>query len=112
MTLQEYLEHIIKLHARGLDVAKQRIIDAIVHGINLGPCEEYLARRKPKTVSGLFKIMQEYYKSDHGKSRRIKEMNKQGRQETMIDHTRSHGTKTRLNTRRQSTTSPKSVPNR
>ena len=95
MTLQEYLEHIIKLHARGPDVVEQSIINAIVHGINLGPCREYLVRRKPKTVSRLFKIMQEYYKSDCGKTRRIEEMNKQIRQETMIDHTRSHGTQIR-----------------
>jgi len=38
MTLQEYLERIMKLCARGPDVANQSIIDAVVHGINLGPC--------------------------------------------------------------------------
>jgi len=100
MTVQEYLEHIIKLHARGPDVVEQSIINAIVHGINLGPCREYLVRRKPKTVSRLFKIMQEYCNSDRGKRRRIEEMNEQRRQETTIDRTRSHGTQTRLNTRR------------
>ena len=65
----------IKLHARGPEIADQSIIDVVVHGINLGPCGEYLSRRKPKTVSKLFEIMQEYCKSDRGKRRRIEEMN-------------------------------------
>ena len=76
-TLQEYLECIIKLHARGRVVAEKSIIDAAVHGMNLGPCCEYLERRKPKTVNNLFEIIQEYYKSDRGKRRRIEEMNEQ-----------------------------------
>ena len=77
MTLQQYLEYIIKLHARGPDVAEQSINDAAVRRMNLGPCGEYLERRKPKTVCKLFEIMQEYCISDHGKRRRIEEMNEQ-----------------------------------
>ena len=77
MTLQEYLECIMKLHARMPDVADQSIIDAVIHGINLGPCGEYLSRRKPKTVSKLFEIMQEYCISDREKRRRLEEMNEQ-----------------------------------
>jgi hypothetical protein len=79
MTLQQYLECIIKLRARGPEVLEQSIIDAAVHGMNLGPCGEYLERRKPKTVNKLFKIMQEYCKSDRGKRRRIEEMNEKKR---------------------------------
>ena len=75
MTLQEYLERIIKLHARGPEVADQSIIVVVVYGINLGPCGEYLSRRKPKTVSKLFEIMQEYCISDRAKRRRLEEKN-------------------------------------
>ena len=77
MTLQEYLQRIMKLRAREPNVADQSIIDSVVNGINLGPCGEYLERRPPKIVSKLFEIMQEYCKSDRGKRRRIEEMNEQ-----------------------------------
>ena len=77
MTIQEYLECITKLRARGPDVADQSIIDAVVHVINLGPCGEYLSGRKPKMVSKLFEIMQEYCISHRGKRRRLEEMNEQ-----------------------------------
>ena len=76
-TLQEYLECIIKLRARGQVIVEKSIIDAAVHGMNLGPCCEYLERHKPKTVNKLFEIIQEYCKSDRGKRRRIEEMNEQ-----------------------------------
>ena len=75
MTLQEYLECIMKLRARVPDVADQSIIDAVIHGINLGPCGEYLSRCKPKTVSKLFEIMQEYCISDRRKRQRLEGMN-------------------------------------
>ena len=77
MTLQEYLECIMKLRARVPDVADQSIIDAVIHGINLGPCGEYLSRCKPKTVSKLFEIMQEYCISDRGERQTLEEMNEQ-----------------------------------
>ena len=44
MTLQEYLQSIMKLRARGPNVADQSIIDSVVKGINLGPCGEYISR--------------------------------------------------------------------
>ena len=44
MTLQEYLQSLIKLCARGLDITDQSIIDSVVNGISLGPCREYLTR--------------------------------------------------------------------
>ena len=77
MTLQEYLQSIMKLRARGPNVADQSIIDSVVKGINLGPCGEYISRRKPKKVTKLFEIMQEYCISNHAKRRRLKEMNEQ-----------------------------------
>jgi len=55
MTLQEYLERIVKLRARAPEVAEQSIIDAAVHGMNLGPCGEYLERRKPKAINKLLR---------------------------------------------------------
>ena len=77
MTLQEYLECIMKLRARVPDVADQSIIDAVIHGINLGPCGEYLSQCKPKIVSKLFEIMQEYCIFDRGKRQTLEEMNEQ-----------------------------------
>ena len=77
MTLQEYLPSLIKLHARGPDVADQSIIDSVVKGISLGPCGEYLTRRRPKTVTKLFEIMQEYCISDRAKRQKLEEMNEQ-----------------------------------
>ena len=72
MTLQEYLQSIMKLRIRGPDVADQSIIDSVVKGINLGPCGEYLSWHKPKMVTKLFEIRQEYYISDRTKRRRLK----------------------------------------
>ena len=77
MTLQEYLQSIMKLRAKGPNVADQSIIDSVVKGINLGPCGEYIFRRKPKIVTKLFEIMQEYCISDRAKRRRLEEMNEQ-----------------------------------
>ena len=65
----------IKLRARGPDVTDQSIIDSVVNGINLGPCGEYLTRRRPKTVTKLFEIMQEYCISDRAKRQKLEEMN-------------------------------------
>ena len=67
MTLQEYLQSVMKLRARAPNVVK---------GINLGPCGEYISQRKPKTVTKLFEIMQEYCISDRAKRRRLEEKNK------------------------------------
>ena len=75
MTLQEYLQSVMKLRARAPNVADQSIIDSVVKGINLGPCREYISRRKPKTVTKLFEIMQEYCISDPAKRRRLEEKN-------------------------------------
>ena len=56
-------------------MAEKTIIDAAVVGLSLGPCGEYLARHKPKTIDRLFEIMQEYCISDKGKRQRLEEMN-------------------------------------
>ena len=67
----------MKLRARAPNVADQSIIDSVVKGINLGPCGEYISRRKPKTFTKLFEIMQEYCISDRAKRRRLEEKNEQ-----------------------------------
>ena len=67
----------MKLRARAPNVADQSIIDSVVKGINMGPCGEYISRRKPKTVTKLFEIMQEYCISDRTKRRRLEEKNEQ-----------------------------------
>ena len=67
----------IKLRAKGPDVTDQSIIDSVVNGISLGPCGEYLTRRRPKTVTKLFEIMQEYCISDRAKRRRLEEKSEQ-----------------------------------
>jgi len=77
MTLQEYLQSLIKLRTRGPDVTDQTIIDSVVKGISLDPCREYLTRQRPKTVIKLFEIMQEYCVSDRAKRQKLKEMNEQ-----------------------------------
>ena len=73
--MQEYLHRLVRLRARAPNVAEKTIIDAAITGLSLGPCGEYLERRRPKTLNRLFKIMQEYCISDKGKHRRIEEMN-------------------------------------
>ena len=67
----------MKLRARAPNVADQSIIDSVVKVINLRPCEEYISRRKPKIVTKLFEIMQEYCISDRAKRRRLGEKNEQ-----------------------------------
>ena len=54
-----------------LFVMLQNTNNAAVHSMNLGPCGEYLERCKPKTVNKLFEIMQQYYKSNHGKRQKF-----------------------------------------
>ena len=87
-TLQEYLHHLVKLRARAPDVAEKTIIDAVVAGLSLGLCVEYLERHKPKTIDRLFEILQEYCILDKGKRRRLKEMNEQ--QARNYDQARPH----------------------
>ena len=67
----------IKLRARGPDITDQSIIDSVVKEISLGPCGEYLTRRRSKTVTKLFEIMQEYCVSDRAKRQKLEEMNEQ-----------------------------------
>jgi len=70
-SLQEYLHNLVKLRTRAPNVDEKTIIDAAIVGLSLGPCGEYLERRRPKTLSRLFEIMQEYCISDKGKRQRI-----------------------------------------
>jgi hypothetical protein len=76
-TLQEYMQRIIKLHAKALNVADLTIIEAATSGLRVGSCQDYLDRCKPNTVGELFDIMQEYCKSNRGRRRRIEAMNQE-----------------------------------
>ena len=87
MTLQEYLQSLINLRARGSDLTDQSIIDSVVKGISLGPCGEYLTRRRPKTVTKSFEIIQEYCVSDRAKWQKLEEMNEQRKSQ---NNERSH----------------------
>ena len=78
----------MKLRARAPNVADQSIIDSVVKGINLGPCREYISRRKPKTVTMLFEIMQEYCISDRAKRRRLEEKNEQKSRSSEKSHSK------------------------
>ena len=51
--MQEYLHRLVRLRARAPDVAEKTIIEAVIAGLSLGPCGEYLERRKPKTLNRL-----------------------------------------------------------
>ena len=94
-SLQEYLHNLVKLRARAPNVDEKTIIDAAIVGLSLGPCGEYLERRRPKTLSKLFEIMQEYCVSDIGKHRRIEEMNeKRGRNRDRPNQYQSEQAKT------------------
>ena len=69
------MHRLVRLRARAPDVAEKTIIKAAIAGLSLGPCGEYLERRKPKILNRLFEIMQEYCILDKVKCRRIEEMN-------------------------------------
>ena len=78
----------MKLRTRAPNVANQNIIDSVVKGINLGPCGKYISRPKPKTVTKLFEIMQEYCISDRAKRRRLEEKNEQKSQSSERSHSK------------------------
>jgi hypothetical protein len=59
-TLQEYMQHIIKMRARAPNVADLMVIEAAINGLHVGSCQDYLERCKPHSVKELFDIMQEY----------------------------------------------------
>ena len=40
LSLQEYLQRIVNLRARALEVAEQSIIDATVRSLNMDPCDK------------------------------------------------------------------------
>ncbi|RLN12391.1 Zeon1 gag protein [Panicum miliaceum] len=76
-TLQEYMHRFVKLRAKVPQVPDVIVIDAVIAGQQMGPCGEYLDRRKPRTVEELFDVMQEYSKSDRGRRRRIEARNQE-----------------------------------
>ena len=57
-----------------LKVAEDIVIDSAKKGLRIGPCEEYLDRRRPKTEHELFEIMQEYSESDRDHARCLEEL--------------------------------------
>jgi hypothetical protein len=78
--LQEYIKRFAKARAKAPHVQATIVIDAAIDGLKVGPCGEYLDRRRPKTEKQLFDIMQEYCKLVRGKQRRIDEYNKRKNQ--------------------------------
>jgi hypothetical protein len=69
--LQEYMHRVVKLTTRAPRVSESSTIDAIVGGSRVGNCQDVLDRIKPKSLQELFEVMQEYYKSDKGRRRRL-----------------------------------------
>ncbi|RLN42676.1 gag protein [Panicum miliaceum] len=78
-TLQEYMHRFVKLHAKAPHVPDVTVVDAVIAGLQMGPCGEYLDRCKPRTVEELFDVMQEYSKSDRGRRRRIEACNQENK---------------------------------
>jgi hypothetical protein len=73
---QEYIKQFTKARAKAPHVQSTTLIDATIDDLKVGPCREYLDRRRTKIEKQLFDIMQEYCKSDRGKQRRVDEYNK------------------------------------
>jgi hypothetical protein len=74
-SLQEYMHRVVKLTARAPGVSESSIIDAIVGGLRVGNRQDVLERIKLKSLQELFEVMQEYYKSDKGRRRRLDRAN-------------------------------------
>jgi hypothetical protein len=74
--LQEYIKRFSKAIARAPHVQSTTVIDAAIDGLKVGPCREYLDRRRPEIEKQLFDIVQEYCKLDRGKQQRVDEYNK------------------------------------
>jgi hypothetical protein len=47
--LQEYIKRFAKARAKAPHVQATTVIDAAIYGVKVGPCGEYLDRRRPKT---------------------------------------------------------------
>jgi hypothetical protein len=67
-SLQEYMHRVVKLTARALGVSESSTIDAIVGGLRVGNCQDVLDRIKAKSLQELFEVIQEYCKSNKGRS--------------------------------------------
>ena len=59
------------MRAQAPNVSEDMVIDAMIEGLRMGSCAEYLDRNKPNSEKELFHILQEYCKSDRGKRRRL-----------------------------------------
>jgi hypothetical protein len=76
------MHRIVKLCAKALNVADLTIIEAAIAGMRIGPCGEYLAICKLRTVEELFDVMQEYCQSDRGRRRRLEALNQEKKART------------------------------
>lgn len=80
-SLQDYMKRFVKAIAKAPHVEAATVIDAIIGGLKVGPCGEYLDRKRPKTEKQLFDILNEYYLSDRRRKRRINEYNQRKKTE-------------------------------
>jgi hypothetical protein len=69
------MHKVVELTARAPGVSESSTIDAIVGGLRVGNCQDVLDRIKPKSLQELFEVMQEYYKFDKGRRRRLDRAN-------------------------------------
>jgi hypothetical protein len=76
------MHHIIKMQAKAPNVADLTVIEAATNGLRIGPSQEYIDRYKPRNVGEIFSVMQEYYKSDCGRRRRIETLNQEKKAQT------------------------------
>ena len=55
--LQEYVKRFTKARARAPNVEETSVIDAVIGGLKVGSCGEYLDMKRPKTERQLFEIL-------------------------------------------------------
>jgi hypothetical protein len=53
-TLQQYLQSFVKLRAQAPNVSEDTVIDAMIEGLKMGSCAEYLDRNRPSSEKELF----------------------------------------------------------
>lgn len=79
-TLQEFSTRIARLAAQEPMESETNIINFIVAGLRIGPCQDFLDGNKPRSITELFGLFQEYSKSNRGRRRRLEVLNAQKRQ--------------------------------
>jgi hypothetical protein len=74
-SLRDFWRRFIQLRARTPDLTDDAVILAAVNGVRPGPCSSRLARKPPKTITELHKVMEKYIRSDtvvHSKTKALK----------------------------------------